>query len=76
MRWQGGRESDNVEDRRGMPSGPVMITGGLGTLALIVIALFLGVDPQALFNPQGGPMPGPAPGRPGRTPKPAGPRTS
>jgi len=58
MRWQGGRESDNVEDRRGMPSGPVMVGGGLGTLAIIVIALLLGVDPQQLLGP-GGLEPGP-----------------
>jgi predicted metalloprotease len=59
MRWRGGRESENVEDRRGMRAGrPVMITGGLGTLAIILIALFLGVDPQALFGPQGIPQPG------------------
>ncbi|MEX0978152.1 MAG: neutral zinc metallopeptidase [Pirellulales bacterium] len=55
MRWRGGRESDNVEDRRGMPGGPVMISGGLGMLVIILIAVFLGIDPQALLNPQGGP---------------------
>ncbi len=53
MRWRGGRESDNVEDRRGRPGGPVMIGGGLGTLAIILVLLFLGVDPQALLGPQG-----------------------
>ena len=58
MRWRGGRESDNVEDRRGTPRGPVMISGGLGMLAIILIAVFLGIDPQALLNPQGGPLPG------------------
>ena len=65
MRWRGGRESDNVEDRRGMPGGPVMFTGGIGTLLLILVALYLGVDPQALLQgqPGGGPqLPGPAAG--------------
>ena len=62
MRLEGERESDNVEDRRGMPGGPMVIGGGLGTLAIVVIALLLGVDPQALLNPQqGNPMPGQAP---------------
>lgn len=61
MRWQGGRESDNVEDGRGAPGGPVMIGGGLGTLVIVLIALYFGVDPQMLLGPQQGggpPMPG------------------
>lgn len=55
MRWRGGRQSDNVEDRRGMRAagGPVMIGGGLGTLAIVLLMLFLGVDPQALLGPDG-----------------------
>ncbi len=43
MRWQGRRESENVEDRRGM-SGPVAIGGGLGTVVILLIGLFFGVD--------------------------------
>ena len=72
MRWEGGRESDNVEDRRGMPGGPMVVTGGLGTLAIILIALFLGIDPQALFGP-GGPLQ-PGPGGPGGGVQAPGPR--
>jgi len=56
MRWQGGRQSENVEDRRGM-RGPVMIGGGLGTLALVVIVMLLGGDPMAVLqqiDPGGG----------------------
>lgn len=59
MRWEGGRESGNVEDRRG-PGGPVMIGGGLGTLILVLLILYLGGDPRPLLrnlpNPQ--PIPG------------------
>jgi predicted metalloprotease len=63
MRWRGGRESDNVEDRRGMRAGgPVMVGGGLGMLALILIALFLGIDPRPLLDPQGMQPGGPAAG--------------
>jgi predicted metalloprotease len=58
MRWKEGRESDNVEDRRGLPGGPVVITGGLGTLVVVVLALALGVDPMQLLNPPGGQPPG------------------
>jgi predicted metalloprotease len=65
MRWQGGRQSENVEDRRGM-RGPVMVGGGIGTLIIVVFLLFMGVDPQALLQnvPQQQPPAG-APGAPG-----------
>lgn len=45
MRWQGRRQSDNIEDRRRMSrrAGPVR-AGGLGIFAIVVIAYFLGVD--------------------------------
>lgn len=48
MRWRDGRESDNVEDRRGMsiPRG-AKIGGlsGLGLVAVVLIGMFLGIDP-------------------------------
>jgi predicted metalloprotease len=50
MRWQGGRQSANVEDQRGMRGGPIAIGGGLGTLVLVVIVLLLGGDPRALLQ--------------------------
>ncbi len=64
MRWEGGRESDNVEDRRGMGTdlsggGPIVVTGGIGTLIIILLAIVFGIDPQQLFNPQGGLPPAP-----------------
>ena len=34
MRWQGRRESDNVEDRRGMSGGGKVIAGG-GAIAIV-----------------------------------------
>ena len=40
MRWQGRRESDNVEDRRGMSAGGKVAAGG-GLLAVIVIVVQL-----------------------------------
>jgi predicted metalloprotease len=49
MRWQGGRESENVEDRRGV-GGPVMVGGGLFTLLLVLVVWFLGGDPMALLQ--------------------------
>jgi predicted metalloprotease len=52
MRWQMGRRSDNIEDRRGMGVGGIAVGGGIGTLVLVVVALFLGVDPSVVL--QGG----------------------
>ncbi|HYP26689.1 MAG TPA: neutral zinc metallopeptidase [Blastocatellia bacterium] len=55
MRWIGRRQSGNVEDRRGLSTGGV-VGGGLGTLVIVVLAMFLGVDPSALLQ-EGGPVP-------------------
>ncbi len=77
MRWQQGRASDNVEDRRFVtPQRAVAGAGGLGLLIAIIIML-LGGDPQPFLNaqkqaaqqqqPQGEPGEqggGPAPGQP------------
>lgn len=51
MRWEFGRRSDNVEDRRGRQiSGPVA-GGGIGVIILALIASFLGVDPAVVLQP-------------------------
>jgi uncharacterized protein len=49
MRWQEDRRSDNVEDRRGIPTG-VAVGGGIGTLIIVLIAMFLGADPRQVAN--------------------------
>ena len=57
MRWERGRRSTNVEDRRGMPGGrPAFVGGGLGTIVLVLLALYFGVDPSFLLQnaPVGG----------------------
>ena len=58
MRWQGGRESSNVEDRRGrggMSMGGVGIAGGgIGAVVLAVVAMLLGVDPSIILQDGGG----------------------
>jgi uncharacterized protein len=46
MRWQSGRRSGNVQDRRG--SGPAVIGGGIGAIILTLVAVVLGVDPRDL----------------------------
>ena len=53
MRWRNGRQSDNIEDRRGMSvSRGAKIGGlsGLGLVAVVLIGMFLGVDPTALLQ--------------------------
>src|SRR5690606_6889732 len=76
MRWQGGRESRNVEDRRGrgglgFPGGGGMRRGGgigIGTLLIaLVVGWFLGINPFTLLGmlDGGGPVvqaPQPTPG--------------
>lgn len=54
MRWIVGRESDNVDDRRGSGPGGLVIGGGIGTLVIAVIVMLLGGDPSALLNQQDG----------------------
>jgi uncharacterized protein len=65
MRWQLGRRSQNIEDRRGfsrtrgfpLPRGIPMSRGvrrgglgGIGLIIFVLIALFLGVDPSLLLQ--------------------------
>jgi predicted metalloprotease len=48
MRWEGRRESGNVEDRRGMSAGRLGIGGGIGGLVVLLLYLFLGGNPEEL----------------------------
>ena len=50
MLWKGQRQSDNIEDRRGMSRGGMAIGGGLGGIVLLVIALLMGADPRQLLE--------------------------
>lgn len=52
MRWEGRRQSRNVEDRRGQGGGRggLVLGGGLGTLVLILIVMFLGGDPMQFLD--------------------------
>ncbi|MEQ1638832.1 MAG: neutral zinc metallopeptidase [Methylococcales bacterium] len=67
MRLEDERESENIEDRRGMGMRRRgFVGGGLGVAAMAVVALLLGVDPRIVLNtvgqlssmsPQSGPVP-------------------
>ena len=50
MRWESGRRSDNVEDRRGLSLGRGAIGGGAGALVIAVIAMLLGIDPRVVLQ--------------------------
>jgi predicted metalloprotease len=58
MRWQGGRQSGNVEDRRGrggfgFPGGGMRRGGGIGIgtlLVALVLGWFLGINPLTLLG--------------------------
>ncbi|RPJ77491.1 MAG: neutral zinc metallopeptidase [Desulfobacteraceae bacterium] len=50
MRWEDGRRSDRVEDRRGMRVSRGLAGGGIGTLVLVLIALYFGVDPSIVLQ--------------------------
>lgn len=47
MRWQSGRRSSNVSDRRGMKTAGGL---GLGGIVIVLIGWFLGIDPSAMLG--------------------------
>jgi predicted metalloprotease len=50
MRWRGGRRSTNIEDRRGSRTAPRLLGGGIGTIVLVLVAMYFGVDPTPLLQ--------------------------
>lgn len=72
MRFNGRRESENVEDRRGEGGHGLRLGGrgriGIGTIVLALVALYFGVDPSVVLDTVGvarSPAPGAAePGAP------------
>lgn len=57
MLWKGQRQSDNVEDRRGMSRGGMAVGGGIGGIVVLVLALLLGADPRQLLEQSRGDNP-------------------
>lgn len=53
MRWEDREESQNIDDRRGMPIGGMVMGGGLGSLVIILLAMFLGMNPKKLMEQPG-----------------------
>lgn len=50
MKWQSGRRSKNVIDRRGAGGRRGVVGGGIGTIVIILVALYFGVDPTFLLE--------------------------
>lgn len=49
MKWRGGRRSSNIEDRRGAKPR-ALLGGGIGTIVLILAAMYFGIDPSFLID--------------------------
>ena len=50
MRWKQGRQSSNVEDRRGLKISKGAAGLGLGAIVAMVVASFLGLDPKLIMG--------------------------
>ena len=54
MRWSGRRQSENIEDRRGSRVTRGVVGGGIGTVVLVLLAMYFGVDPSVVMQGVGG----------------------
>jgi hypothetical protein len=50
MRWKNRRRSSNIEDRRHAGRGTTLVGGGIGTIAIVLAALYFGIDPSVLLE--------------------------
>jgi predicted metalloprotease len=50
MRLDDEKESQNIEDRRGFGVSRGVVGGGIGTIAVVLIGIFLGIDPSILLQ--------------------------
>lgn len=54
MRWERGRRSENIEDRRHLRVGRKGLAGGgIGVIILALVAMYFGVDPSVVLNQAG-----------------------
>lgn len=49
MKWRGRRQSDNVDDRRGMSGGKLVAGGGVIGIIILLISMFGGENAQMLM---------------------------
>ncbi len=50
MRWRDGRRSRNIEDRRRSGGRKGILGGGIGSIVLVLVAMYFGVDPSFLIE--------------------------
>jgi len=50
MKWRGGRRSRNIIDRRGSGPARKLAGGGIGTVLVILAAMYFGIDPTFLLQ--------------------------
>ncbi|PZR20904.1 MAG: metalloprotease [Flavobacterium psychrophilum] len=50
MKWSGRRQSDNMEDRRGISGGKLVAGGGVIGVIILLINMFMGGDNSAILN--------------------------
>lgn len=50
MKWSGRRQSDNMEDRRGVSGGKIVAGGGVIGIIILLINMFMGGDNSAVLN--------------------------
>ena len=54
MKWQGGRRSSNIEDRRGSGIGrPLAVGGGAASIVVALLVMLLGGDPSVVMTDSG-----------------------
>jgi uncharacterized protein len=61
MRWEDSRRSENVEDRRGIHVSRRVAGGGIGTILLVLVAMYFGIDPSIILNQSPLQIPGSGP---------------
>ncbi len=71
MRWENGRRSSNVEDRRGGRGRKTIAGGGLGLIAALLISWIFGINPLAVLEGINLLTPSPAPTRTDPSQRPA-----
>ncbi len=50
MNWKGRRQSENIDDRRGISGGGMVAGGGIGTVIIVLVVMFLGGDPKQVLQ--------------------------